>query len=98
MRLCLALGKTRAELLTQLPSSEIALWKAYELLFGLPSARLEAVTAIAGAAMCQSWGAKITADDLIPVFEDPLAGLSLPEKLAIWASGHNARMGVAAGK
>ena len=70
LRLCLALGITLSEL-RESPLEDYSLWLAYEQLHGFPLGRLEATTAMSGAAVCQTWGAKVRPRDLIPTFEAP---------------------------
>ena len=70
LRLCLALGITLSQL-RESPLEDYGLWLAYEQLHGFPLSRLEATTAMSGAAVCQTWGAKVKPRDLLPVYEQP---------------------------
>lgn len=70
--MAITLGRTLGELLygnASLSASEFAFWGEYHRRNGFPADRLEAGTAIAGAAVCLSNGAKgVTPADLIPQF------------------------------
>jgi hypothetical protein len=65
--LCLALGCTLADV-HAMPAAEFVFWRDYYLRRGFPADRIEAAVAIAGAAVCQTWGGKVEPKDLIPQF------------------------------
>ena len=50
------------------PAGELEIWRQFYSLHGFPSDRREAGIAIAGAATCQSWGAKVKPEELLPRF------------------------------
>ena len=93
LRLCLALGKTLQELRDNITADELRLWHAYELTQGLPTSRLEAAVALSGAAMCQTWGAKVKPYDLIPKYKEvkPLSYKQGAALFAAYANTHNQR-------
>jgi hypothetical protein len=93
LRLCLALGKTLQELRDGTTAEELRLWHAYELTQGLPTGRIEAAVALAGAAACQTWGARVKPIDLIPRYEDvtPLSYRDGAAIFAAYAEAHNQR-------
>jgi hypothetical protein len=62
---------TVAELGRRMDSAEFAEWSHYYREFGFDADRLEYATANAGAAVCQSWGGKVRANQLVPRFGPP---------------------------
>lgn len=90
MRLCLALGKTLAELRELITSSELPLWAAYESLHGLPLSRIEAVIATGASATVNSWGAKTTPKQFLPTYEHRVMSYAQgSEMFAAFAERHN---------
>lgn len=66
------LKKTVRELLFgpyALTAAEFSLWCEFRTRNGFPTDRLEGATVNAGAAMCQSWGSRVTPGELIPKFK-----------------------------
>jgi hypothetical protein len=51
-----------------LSAAEFMLWMQYRQQYGFVADRLEAATAIAGAAVCRAWGAKVDPSNLLPRF------------------------------
>ncbi len=49
-------------------AAELDQWRHYRQQVGFDVDRLEAATALAGAAQCQAWGSRVKVDDLIPKF------------------------------
>jgi hypothetical protein len=49
-------------------TDQLSLFAAFDDIYGFPMWRLETVQAKAGAAMCQSWGAKLQPEELLPKF------------------------------
>jgi len=87
------LGKTLNELRNSVTADEIRLWHAYELTQGFPHSRIEAAIALSGAAICQTWGAKVKPCDLIPKYEEtkPLDYKTGSKLFAAYARAHNQR-------
>lgn len=84
---------THKRLCREMDFAEFISWQAYEHVHGLPDIRTEAATALAGSAVCRTWGSKIKPADLIPDFNPPKT-LSYKEGAAIFAAfaeGHNKR-------
>lgn len=83
-----------ANLRAEMDNAELVTWRAYELTYGFPGARLEAAVALSGSAICQTWGAKVRPADLIPQFEAPklLTYQQGAEIFAAMAQGHNKRI------
>jgi hypothetical protein len=65
--LCIALGCTLATV-EAMSAAEFAFWSVYYSRRGFPADRIEAATAIAGAAQCRTWGARVEPKELIPKF------------------------------
>lgn len=65
--LCLALGRPLADVIA-MSAAEFAFWKCYRDRRGFPVDRIEGGVAIAGAAQCNAWGAKVEPKDLLPRF------------------------------
>ncbi len=65
--LCLALGCTLPTVLA-MSAAEFVFWTVYFSRRGFPADRVEAAVAIAGAANCRAWGAKVEAKELLPRF------------------------------
>ena len=68
-RLALALGRTLAEVFS-LSAAEFAVWAAYYQAHGFPADRLEIVSAKGAAAVAQTWGGRVKAQDLLAKFGD----------------------------
>lgn len=83
----MTLGQLRANT----TAAELPLWMAYSELHGFPQDRAEATTAIAGSALCQTWGAKVRPNDLMPVYgrENTVNDDAV---LSAWAAQHNAHV------
>ncbi len=54
--------------LFELSSAEFSFWVDFAARRGFPVDRLEAATAISGAAVARTWGSKVRPEDLIPKF------------------------------
>jgi hypothetical protein len=81
---------TLNQLRNNITSDELTLWRAFELTEGFPVSRAEVATAISGAAICNSWGAKVKPKDLIPDFRPKEVtqkqGLNM---FKAWVTAHN---------
>ena len=78
--LCLALGCTLPAVLA-MSAAEFVFWTVYFSRRGFPTDRVEAAVAIAGAANCRAWGAKVEPADLLPRF-----GPRRPASMAVIAT------------
>lgn len=56
-------------------AAELDLWRLFRQRFGFDADRIEGAVALSGAAQCQSWGARVRAEDLVPKF-GPRSGLT----------------------
>lgn len=91
MRLAATKGKTLRELRSAIDSAEYPLWIAFYSKHGFPDQRLEAVVANGTAAICQTHGGKVRANDLIPVMRSETKKVLSAEHSAMilrgWAMG-----------
>lgn len=79
--MCLALGHKSIGETYALSSAEWAFWGEFYRKYGFPTDRVEAGVAIAGAAVCQSNGAKTQPKDLVVRF----GGRSAKSAALAWA-------------
>lgn len=65
--LAIALGRTLADVIA-MSAAEFAFWRLFRERNGFPADRIEGGVAVAGAAQCNAWGAKVEPKDLLPRF------------------------------
>jgi hypothetical protein len=78
------LGRTIGELLDGMSSAEFGLWQAFHRDGGFGEQRADWRQAISGAAICQAFGAKVRAEDLLPKFRGDASKPKTLDKLRAW--------------